>query len=234
MKQITQIAVFAMLSALVGLGHAQVDVEPEVVTDSLTFTDTDGGARKSRTIATLTTLLLPGLGHQYLGDEKRAMLYYTTEIISWLGLAFNEGYSRKLLSDSRALAFVHAGVEKVLPGDSSYYWQLLRHYEDWKSYNRDVELNRTPELKYVEDMGLDWEWDDVFYKEQYGQLREKATNFHVVGTFFIAGAVLNRVIAFIDIRIATRHKATSVAGLHLRPSYNPLSEKTALTVSGRF
>ncbi len=232
MKRIAQFTFFMMIFAVPAVVHAQVDIEPEVVTDSLNFDDTEV-SRKSRTVATLTTLLLPGLGHQYLGNERRAMLYFTTELVSWLGLAFNEGYSRKLLSDSRALAFSHAGVTKGLPADSSHYWQLLRHYDDWKSYNRDVMLNRTPELKYV-DEDLDWKWEDEFYKEQYGQLREKATNFHVVGTFFIAGAVLNRVIAFIDIRIATRHEASSVADLHIQPSYDPLSERTGLTVSGTF
>ncbi len=233
MKSVFHVAALATFFAFGGLLHAQVDVEPDVVTDSLTFFDSDEGPRKSRAVATLTTLLLPGLGHQYLGNERRAMLYFTTELVSWLGLAFNEGYSRKLLSDSRALAFAHADVQKGHSADDSYYWQLLRHYGDRDSYNRDMELNRTPELKYV-DEGVRWKWEDDFYKEQYGQLREKATNFHVVGSFFIAGAVLNRVIAFIDIRIATRHKASSVADLHFQPSYDPLSETTALTFTGKF
>ncbi len=233
MKRVFHLAVLAATFAFGGLSHAQVDVEPDVVTDSLTFFDSDEGPRKSRAVATLTTLLLPGLGHQYLGNERRAMLYFTTELVSWLGLAFNEGYSRKLLSDSRALAYAHADVRKGHSDDESHYWQLLRHYDNWKSYNSDMELNRAPELKYV-DEDLDWTWENQFYREQYGQLREKATNFHVVGSFFIAGAVLNRVIAFIDIRIATRHKASSVADLHFQPSHDPLSAKTALTVTGRF
>jgi hypothetical protein len=75
--------------------------------------------------------------------------------------------------------------------------------------------------KYVEPH-LQWQWIDESYMEEYEVLWENATRFHVVSTFFIGAMILNRVIAFIDVRAATKSGGGgSRVAVRAQPSVSP-------------
>ena len=209
--------------------HAQVIVEPDVVTDSI---DVFSGSRKpdkSRAAAAFTSLLIPGMGHQYLGIKNRALAYFSAEALFICGMIFSERYSRRLFDDSKGYAWLYADAEGG-SGANDYYWQNVGRFMDSDEYNRVMELNRTPEDKYT-PQSLQWRWIDEFYKDEYNGLRETATRFHVTSSFFLAAMVINRVIAFIDIRRSTKYKGVQgKLSLKVHPHYSPATRNVGLTL----
>jgi hypothetical protein len=110
----------------------------------------------------------------------------------------------------------------------------MGRFMDSEEYNRIMELNRTPEDKYVETR-LRWRWPDEAYMEQYQSLRETATRWELVGTAFLAGMVLNRVVSFVDVRLASKYRGVrGHATLRVHPHYSPLASAAGLQLRGSF
>lgn len=196
---------------------AQVEVEEEVVTDSVDVFAYEE-PEKSGAPAMLASLALPGLGHQYLEKPNRALTYFTFEAIFIYGLAYSARYSRRLMKDSRAYAGTYADVQGG-GGADTYFWQNVGRFMDSREYNRVLELNRTEDIedrKYVGD-NLQWRWANDSLREEYNEIRGRATGFQVASNFFIAAMVLNRVVAFIDARASSRPRAIRSTSLHFHP-----------------
>lgn len=214
---------------------SQIVVEPDVVTDSIDVFAGSAEPTRSRATATFISLLIPGLGHQYLGDSRRALAYFSAEALFVAGLVFSERQSRRLFTSSRAYAWSYAGA--ACADKTDYYWQNVGRFMDSDEYNRIMELNRTPEDKYAEET-QQWRWIDEVYKDDYNDLRESATRFHVASSFFIAAMVLDRAIAFIDIRRRTRYKgiqgSASSLELDIHPRVSLHTGKAGLAVTGQF
>ncbi|MBD3393656.1 MAG: hypothetical protein GF418_16150 [Chitinivibrionales bacterium] len=229
--RVTALAMLVVLSAGVCRLRAQVIVEPEVVTDSI---DVFAGAQepdRSRGIALFSSLVLPGLGHEYLGRSERALAHFGAEALFVCGMIFSEARSRRMFRDSRAYAWNYARAEGGGSTDE-YYWQNIGRYLDSDEYNRVMELNRTPEDKYT-GSGQYWRWSDEFFQDEYNGLREDATRLHVASSFFLAAMVLNRVVAFIDIRRATRYKGIQGrASIEFEPRYSPESGGIGIALVG--
>lgn len=215
--------------------HAQIETEGEITTDSIDlFSEPQVEHRKSPTLAMIQSLLVPGLGHQYLGKPQRALTYFSTDLLLIFGAVFCESYSRHLNEDARTMAWVYAGARGG-GGANENYWQNVGLYLDTDGYNRIQELNRTPENKYVEPH-LQWAWVDEEYMDDYLETRDDATDFHIASTFLIGGMVLNRLVAFIDTRIATlRRKSTPRASrIDIDPQISAGLGTVGVTLSGTF
>ncbi len=236
------ICILAGLLALCAGVRAQVAVEPEVVTDSIDVfagvRDEDAG--KSSRRAMLLSLLVPGLGHHYLGRHAIAARYYAAEAMALAGFAHTSGYSRRLFAESRTWAYRYAGIEKG--ADDEYYWQAVGEYMDSErgsvdrqsGHNQDLRLMGMYENVYWRD-DQQWSWLDEEKREEYNHLREIATGFKTASAFFIAGMVVNRAIAFVNARRITRHKHfTKSARLDAYPSVQLSSRMIGVSVDGRF
>jgi hypothetical protein len=225
------IAVLAAVAAWSIAARAQVVVEPEVVTDSVDVFAGSEKPAKSRTVASAISLLVPGLGHQYVGNDSRALAYYCTDALLLASLIFSERYSQRMFSDSRAYAWLYADAHGA--GTDESYWKNVGSFMDADEYNRVMELNRTPEDKYSDPQQL-WRWNDEYFKTEYNGMRETATRFHVVSSFCIAAMVLDRVIAFIDIRKSTKYKGIeSHASVRILPYYSLSTNKMGIAVTGK-
>ncbi|MFP4416589.1 MAG: DUF6677 family protein [Fibrobacterota bacterium] len=225
------IAIILALLCVTGLS-AQVIVEPEVQTDSIVF-EQENKSDKSPTVAKLTTILIPGLGHQYLGNRGRALTYFTAEAAFIFGLIFTEQFSQKMFDDSRAYAARYAQASGGAGADE-YYWKNVGSEMSSADYNTRMEQYRVPEEKYIAE-NLYWNWDDETRKEEYNQMREDATLLHVGSSFFLAAMVLNRAIAFIDIRRSLRYNSISRQNaLKFHPHHNIASGRSGITLSGTF
>ncbi len=215
--------------------RAQIVTDDAVTTDSVDlFAEPPAEQKqKSAAFAMVQSLVMPGLGQQYLGIRQRAALYFATEALFVFGAILAESYSRRMFEDARTVAWINAGARGG-PGADEQYWRDVGLYLDSRGYNDIQELNRTPEHKYVEQH-LQWAWVDDEYREEYLDKRKDATNFHVASTLFAGAMILNRVVSFVDARIATlRRRRTTVSSLRLQPRMSPDLSTVAVTVSGDF
>jgi hypothetical protein len=214
-------------------GWAQVVVEPDVVTDSIDVFTGAEKTGKSRILASVASLALPGLGHQYLENGNRALVYYSTEALFIFSMIFSERYSRRMFRDSESYAWLYANVEGG-GGADDFFYQNVSRFMDSDEFNRIMELNRTPENKYSQP-NLSWRWVDEYFKDEYNGKRETATRFHIASSFFLAAMVVNRVVAFIDVRRTTKFKGIEGnAFLELRPFYSPSDRRLGLTLTRNF
>lgn len=213
--------------------RAQITVEEEVITDSVDVFATPEQSGKSPQLAMLGSILIPGLGQQYLGKQQRALAYFTAEALFLAGAIFCEQYSQRHFRDARSYARTYAWAEGGAGADEAY-WRNLTQYMDAEGYNHVQELNRTPEHKYVE-RHLQWQWIDESFMERYSRIWENATRFHVASSFLIGAMVLNRVISFVDARTATRYRGVQgSAALRVYPEVASDLSSVGLRISHRF
>jgi hypothetical protein len=204
----------AFLAGAVVCG-AQIAVEDSVVTDSI-----DIFAAKETTkpgaLARLSSIVLPGLGHELIGRADRAAIFFALEASCIAGMAWSERSSRVLFDNARTVAAAHAGVRSNEGGDN--FWHTIGLYQDADEYNRYLEYNRTADIsrhKFVAD-SVQWRWDDASSRKEYNNLRTAADRFHLAATFFIAAMVVDRVAAFLDTRALTRDTGLRGASLDMR------------------
>jgi hypothetical protein len=195
--------------------RAQVTIENSVTTDSVDLFSVDNKERpKSPNLAMAATLLLPGLGHKYIGRENRAITYFSVEAASIFALFFCSHYADKLATNAAGYAWAHSGAQGPIKDADDPYWKLVGDYLDVQEYNNVMDLNRTPDQK-ITDESKAWHWDDKSSQDRYNNIRTSSRSFRIASTFFIGALVLDRVVAFIDIRSATRNRGLRSAGLFL-------------------
>lgn len=222
------------LALLAVASGAQVVVQEDIVTDSVdVFSTAEQKTGKSVGLAMAATIVLPGLGHQYLDRPQRALTYFTAEALIVFGAVFCERYSNRLFNDALAYAWKYAWVEGGPAADESFA-QNLAHVERSSDYNRIMDNNRDHGRKYT-DPDIQWVWPDESLMNEYSRKREWATTFHVASTFLVGTMVLNRVISFIDIRTSTRHKGVRSLALNsVSPTISPDLTTLGLSLNGSF
>jgi hypothetical protein len=227
-------SVLTGLLLLAAAATGQIVTEERVVTDSVDlFSQPQKESRKSAGLAMAASLVLPGLGHQYLGARRRALVYFGTDVLLVFGAVLSERSSHRIYEDARAYAWTYAGAGGGRVADDTY-WQNVGHYLDSRGYNQVQELNGTPEHKYV-DPQQQWAWVDEEHMDTYAGHREDAASYHVASSFFIAALVLNRVVAFVDVRIATlRGHSARPAAVRIEPRYSPLDGSLAVSLTRSF
>jgi hypothetical protein len=177
-------------------------------------------ARKSPTLVMTASLLLPGIGHQYFERNRSALAYYTAEAMAIFGFFVCKHYSDKLTTDAIGYAWIHSGARGAVAEADDNYWQAVGKFMDVQEYNTVMDLNRTPDKKISEETRV-WHWDDKSSQDDFNAIRSSSRTFHVASSFFIGAMVLNRVVAFIHIRTATRSRGVKRTGLSV-PRVQPL------------
>jgi hypothetical protein len=230
---------FASLLCVVGTfsgARAQVVIDTAVTTDSVDLFSADKERPKSPNLAMAASVLLPGLGHQYLGRDRSALVYFSVEAASIFGLFFCSHYADKLAVDAAGYAWAHSGAQGSIKDADDPYWKLVGDFMDVQEYNTDMDLNRTPEKKITAENQA-WHWDDKSSQDTFNSMRSTSRSFRIVSTFFIGALALDRVIAFIDIRTATRSHGVKSAGLfpdNIQPTVTVTSSSVDLAITGSF
>lgn len=203
---------------------AQLSVE-SITTDSVNlFVDNKEAAKSSR-VALGATVLLPGLGHQYIGRSNSALVYFTADILSLFGAIFSEQYSHKLQSEARGYAGQYASVQAE--NKDGRYWQMVGSFNSMREYNDAIGLNRADGA--YEDESYNWYWADDSYRDEYNKIRNNSHKFHTATAFFIGAMVLNRIVSFVDIRSSTRHKSIKFA-----PTVSSTMQSSGISVTANF
>ena len=213
-----------------GSCYSQIAVREDVVTDSVNlFTQYDQTARSSK-IAIAASLILPGSGHQYLGRNKAALAYLAVDVFSLVGSIYAEKYSRRLNTDSKGFAGLNAGAT----GGDDQFWQIVGEFDNTKSYNEAVDLNREKDKQYNSGSNL-WSWADPDARTEYNEMRKTARKYHLVSSICIGVMVLNRVVSVVDIKASSKYKVLKgVASIKIEPSISSDLSSAGILMSALF
>ncbi len=219
--------------------RAQVIVEETITTDTIDIfarAEERAQEKKSPRLAMFGNLLIPGLGHQYIGRNNRAFTYLATESLLIFGMVFSEGYSRKMYRNSRSYAWRYANTTCTREPENEY-WKIIgnKHFLSSDEYNNVMELNAEYDEKYVEENER-WYWEHEDYQKEYRGIRQNATRFHIVSSFFLGAMILNRVISFIDVRIASKDETIrgTRSAVDVQPHYSLADKEVGVSVSADF
>jgi len=214
LKNLTFIAVAIFSGAfLMKTSFAQLPVKDAIATDSIDiFSEIGAKTGKSPTLAMVASLLLPGLGHHYLDRNRSALAYFTAEAVAIFGFFVCDYYSNKIALDAAGYAWTHAGAQGPITGTDDYYWKQVGKYMDVQDYNSTIDLDRLdPKGKFNPNQY--WRWDGESSKDRFNSILSTSRSFHIVSSFCIGALVLDRIIAFIDLRSITRNYGTKQTGL---------------------
>jgi hypothetical protein len=190
---------------------AQVTGSDVITTDSVDIFSVQPEKEKSPWLAMASSLFLPGSGHQYLGRDRSALVYFTADALTIFGLIFCGHYAKKLALDAAGYAWLHAGAHGTINSADDYYWKQVGEFMSIQDYNTAQDLNRSPQNKFT-DENQAWHWDDEATQKRFNAIMSSSRSFHVASSFCIGALVLDRIIAFIDVRASTRNRGTKQSG----------------------
>lgn len=163
---------------------------------------------KSPQKAAFLSILLPGLGERYAGGRKSQKFFFFTEGLFWTGLFAFKKLNATRENTYRTFATAHAGATTSKRVNSFY--DRLTSFDSIYDYNarlRYVEGKlATPLPETSENF---WEWDMRSSRQQFQELRSKAT-WARTRSFLFAGALLfNRFASALNAaNIAAKTQAT--------------------------
>jgi hypothetical protein len=220
---------------------AQVIVENAIATDSVDlFSEPEVQTRLSPTIAMVSSLILPGSGHYFLERNRSALAYFTAEAAAIFGLFFCDHYAKKLALDAAGYAWTHAGAQGSIKSADDYYWKQVARYMDVQDYNTMITIDRLDAGKKYTGENQYWRWDDESSKDRFNSVLSTSRLFGVVSSFCLGALVLDRIIAFIDIRSVTRNYGTKQTGglaarrITVHPCVYASSSSVDLRLTGTF
>jgi hypothetical protein len=174
-------------------------------------------SQKSMGKALLLSLLVPGMGQQYLGHHKRARVMWVSEAAIWTTYALFKVQGNNREDRYKEMAELFAGVEGVK--DDGYY-QAIGFYISSYEYNIDVKREgrfRYPydpdkQDEYFEQNGYfdddAWEWESLQKQLDYRETRTASRDSDRRATLTTGFAVLNRVVSMIDVYLSLRLSET--------------------------
>lgn len=212
---------------------SQISVTEDVTTDSINVFNTYEQASKSSKLATGLSVLLPGSGHQYLGRNKSAVAYLAVDIFSLFGAIYCGTYSSKLNTDARGYAALHAGAYGGNSKDTRF-WTAVEQFDNFNSYNEAMRLNRDNKELYNDGTRY-WSWNSEDERNEFGDIRKKASRFQLVSSICIGAMVLNRVVSVVDIRASSKYKVLkNISSVNFNASFNPDFKTTLLVMNAQF
>lgn len=156
----------------------------------------DKKSDKSRGKAFLYSLLIPGLGENYLGKTTRAQIFFGTEVSLWLGYSGFIMYRDWRKEDYKTYAASFAGVD--LSGKEDSYFVNMGNYNSIYDYNA-AKLRQRNLLEYYQDVEkYYWQWDTAAHRNHFDQLRISADKADNRATFIIGAIFANHLISAID------------------------------------
>jgi hypothetical protein len=236
------ICLLAMTLWMTSPTTAQIQVEEEVTSDSIDIFAKSKQPEKSPAVGMLANLLLPGLGHYWMGDQKTALGYLTAEALFIFGAFAANQHSRGLNNSAHSFAFTYANVRGGEAADD-FFWENVGKTMDSDGlnqsralgYNQFMDLNRASDNDKYLAPNLQWRWIDESYRKQYNDLMKKSLKYKVASNFFLGAMLLNRIVSFVDIRVASRHDGKGLfSSLTFYPHYCAQTGASGLVCTSEF
>lgn len=149
--------------------------------------------RKSPVKAAALSMVLPGLGHFYIGNKGKGKAFLSAESAVWAGYAAFSIYAGWREDDFINLARDKANAS--LEDKDDEFQDLVGFYDDIDQYNsfgRVFDLNRP----YLEDNESNhWQWQSDADKATYRYIKNRHREAEKRASLMLGLAVVNRVVA---------------------------------------
>jgi hypothetical protein len=205
---------------------------------------------KNAKVAMLYSLLLPGLGEQYLGHTGRAKGFFVAEGGIWTAFAIfrSQGAHRKDLY--KEFAEVNAGVKQRNNDD---YYRIVGNYlssDGPFSANEFVrrqaralwpgvdEASRKAREQYLQENGYfgdnSWAWPDVETLIAYQRMRKSSLDAYHRADLTVGLLLANRLLSVLDVGLLAKRSGNDHAGLSWHIDAGPGGPGAQLTLARTF
>lgn len=160
------------------------------------------------------SLLLPGSGHQYADSRLKALGYISFDLFALTGAIFFKQYSNRLIANYKSYASQYASISSSVSDE--FYWQVIGSFNSYYDYHETLNRVRESERKFTGQEYF-WQWKDTLLRDEYLSFQKAAKRFNTLSTFFIGAMILNRIIAFIDLRTMLKNDRFKNSSLFFKP-----------------
>jgi len=163
-----------------------------------------GNAPKSKILAGLYSLILPGAGQYYCENIFKTKLYVGIESGLWLSFYGFRRYGAMKNEASKGWAILRAGACPF--NDDDRYWTKLTYYDnrdrnepDGFGYNQMIRvIDREEALIFPETPEYYWNWDSRQSREHYRKLRNQSKTAYKHADLVVGGIIVNHLVSAID------------------------------------
>jgi len=160
--------------------------------------------RRSPFLASLYSLVLPGMGELYAGGFSSGKYFLVADGVLWLTLLAFELQGNALRDDARAYSVAMAGVNPA--GKDDQFYVDVGNFMTIDDYNQKKLRDRQPEKLYDATAGYAWSWSADIDRMAYRDQRLASENMYNNKKFVVAALVVNRVASAINAaRAAVSH-----------------------------
>jgi hypothetical protein len=184
---------------------------------------------KSKAQAALFSLLLPGAGQYYVGNQFNARLFLGIECGMWLSYYGFHQYANYTKESARAWAILKAGADPNNTDD--LYWVKMTYYDNRDrneeagfGYNQMIAvIDRENAVLFPETPNYYWNWDNKADRDKYRNLRNQSKTANRRAGLFLGGVVVNHVVSAVEALFAAGkyNRRLEFSGLQLYYSFRP-------------
>jgi len=146
---------------------------------------------KSPRVAAVLSLMLPGTGELYAGGRRSGRFFLFTEGLSWGGLFGFRALAASREATYASYAAAHAGAQTA--GKSEAYFEQMAIYQSIYDRNARAVFRDGMAASLLEEVpGNIWEWESEEARQEFRDLRSRATSARQKAFLFVGALVFNR------------------------------------------
>ena len=181
--------------------------------------------KKSPSRAFFSSLILPGTGEAYVGEDFQSKLFLGLELVGWGLVIANVINVNMRESDYQNYALMHATVSGNAKDDQ--YWIDIGKYDSIYEYNEQRRRERDLGAIYPETRLNSWQWDANANRLNYDAYRIETREVENSRLYFFAAIALNHLLSAVNaLRLANAHNRNlEEHPLQMNFNYNPYQQQ---------
>jgi hypothetical protein len=206
----------------------------EQITPSAGEEKTISYEKKSPSRAFFSSLILPGIGEAYVGEEFQSKLFLGLELVGWGLVIANIINVNMRMNDYQNYAVVQAMVNPNAKDDQ--YWINIGKFDTIYEYNEERRRERDLEALYPETKFYSWQWNLTDNRLNYDAYRIETREIENNRLYFFAAIALNHLVSAINaLRLANAHnRRIEEKPLNLNFDYNPQRQQFSFSLNKYF
>ena len=157
---------------------------------------TDNAGKKWIVKAALYSALLPGFGEYYVGNRRKARVFFAVEAVTWIGYLSYKVYGNWKEDDLIRFASEYANAN--LEGKSQEFQDWVGFYDDIDQYNSLGRVQDQDRPYLIDNFENHWRWQSDDDKANYRNLKNSSREAFRRTNFLVGLAVVNRIVSIID------------------------------------
>ena len=196
--------------------------------------ESDKPDRKSPSRAFFSSLILPGTGEAYVGENTQSKIFLGIEIVAWGLVIANLINVNMRQDDYKNFAVQHAFVERS--GKNDQYWIDIGKFDTVFEYNEQRIRERDIDALYPENRFWAWGWNNTDNRFFYDSKRIETREIEQKRLYFFAAIALNHLVSAINaLRLANSYnRKLEELSLKFNIDYNPLNNQFSFSLQKSF